>query len=119
MSGRRAYQLRTEDQFREAVQAEELTILYFCAEWCGPCQTIRKDFEKLPYAFPDCSFFKIDVDDLPDVVQQCGIRVLPTFLLVKAGENVGSLTGADIDLLKEFIKDAKEGNLEPETQHRR
>ena len=94
------------------MRSDELTVLYFCATWCRPCQAIGPEFEKLAYQFQDCSFFKVDVDDLPDVVQNCGVRVLPTFLIVKGGKNIGSLTGADPPLLREFVQDAREGKLE-------
>ena len=112
----KAHPLRTEEQFVSAVQSDALTVLYFHATWCRPCQSIAPEYEKLAYQLPDVGFYKVDVDDLPDVVQNCGVRVLPTFLIVQKGKNVGSLTGADVPLLREFIDDAREGSLEAPQQ---
>ena len=40
-------------------------------------------------------FYKIDVDEVPDVAQELGIRAMPTFLLYKDGEKVEEIVGAN------------------------
>lgn len=40
-------------------------------------------------------FYKIDVDEVPDVAQELGIRAMPTFLLFKDGEKVEEVVGAN------------------------
>lgn len=40
-------------------------------------------------------FYKLDVDELPDVAQELGVRAMPTFVLFKDGEKVGEIVGAD------------------------
>lgn len=39
-------------------------------------------------------FIKVDVDEVPDVAQEVGIRAMPTFISYKDGEKVDSLLGA-------------------------
>ena len=40
-------------------------------------------------------FYKIDVDAVPDVAQELGIRAMPTFLVFKDGEKVEEVVGAN------------------------
>lgn len=45
--------------------------------------------------YPTARFYKIDVDELPDVAQELGIRAMPTFKFFKDGEEVESVMGAN------------------------
>ena len=49
----------------------------FTASWCGPCKMIGPYFEELAGKFPGVVFVKVDVDDLEDVAQECGIPPCP------------------------------------------
>jgi len=54
--------------------------------------------------YPTARFYKLDVDNLPDVAQELGIRAMPTFLLFKDGEKVGEVVGANPTALEGAIK---------------
>ena len=49
-------------------------------------------------------FYKVDVDELPDVAQELGVRAMPTFIFFKDGEKVKSVVGADPAALENTIK---------------
>lgn len=55
-------------------------ILYFSADWCGPCKTLSPVMETsgLPYT-------KINVDQNPETASQYNVRNIPT--LIKVDEN--------------------------------
>jgi len=55
-------------------------------------------------AYPSARFFKLDVDEVPDVAQELGIRAMPTFLLFKGGEKVGEVVGANPKALQAAIE---------------
>lgn len=55
-------------------------------------------------AYPDARFYKLDVDEVPEVAQELGIRAMPTFLLFKNGEKVGEVVGANPKALEAAIK---------------
>ena len=40
-------------------------------------------------------FFKVDVDEVPDVAQELSIHAMPTFILFKEGEKAGEVVGAN------------------------
>ena len=67
----------------------------FWAEWCPPCRMLAPTFEKLAANYgEEISFAKVNVDELPEVASQYGIRSIPTLLLLRDGEVVEELVGA-------------------------
>lgn len=54
--------------------------------------------------YPTARFYKLDVDEVPDVAQDLGIRAMPTFLLFKNGEKVAEVVGANPKALEAAIK---------------
>merc|ERR1711915_714267 len=52
----------------------------------------------------DARFYKIDVDDVPDVAQELGVRAMPTFFLFKNGEKVSEVVGANPKALEAAIQ---------------
>jgi len=67
----------------------------FWAEWCPPCRMLAPTFEKLAANYGEQIIFaKVNVDELPEVAGQYGIRSIPTLLLLRDGEVVEELVGA-------------------------
>ena len=56
--------------------------------------------------YPNVYFIKLDVDEVPDVAQELGIRAMPTFIIFKGGEKVGEVVGANPPALKAAIEKA-------------
>lgn len=54
--------------------------------------------------YPNARFYKLDVDEVPDVAQELGIRAMPTFMLFKNGDKVGEVVGANPKALEAAIK---------------
>ena len=54
--------------------------------------------------YPDARFYKIDVDEVPDVAQELQIRAMPTFLLFKNGQKIAEVVGANPSALEGAIK---------------
>lgn len=54
--------------------------------------------------YSDANYLKVDVDELPDLAQEYGIRAMPTFMIFKDGKKVDELIGANPVKLEEKIK---------------
>jgi len=56
--------------------------------------------------FTGAHFVKLDVDEVPDVAQELGIRAMPTFLIFKNEEKVQEVVGANPKALLAAIESA-------------
>ena len=54
--------------------------------------------------YTDARFYKLDVDEVPEVAQELSVRAMPTFMLFKDGEKVGEVVGANPSALETAIK---------------
>lgn len=54
--------------------------------------------------YTKAKFYKLDVDEVPDVAQELGIRAMPTFLLFKNKEKIGEVVGANPKALEAAIQ---------------
>ena len=78
-------------------------VLDCMATWCGPCKTIAPKIVELSNTYPSVRFYKLDVDEVPDVAQELGVRAMPTFVIFKDGEKVGEVVGANAKALEAAI----------------
>ncbi len=71
-------------------------ILYFTAEWCGPCKMIKPKMQQLSQTLP-VQF--IDVDTNKSTCEQYGIRNVPCVVIIdNNGTVTGRLVGGNITL---------------------
>ena len=65
----------TEPIFAETIENNELVILDFWAEWCGPCKAYGPVYERVSDEFPDVVFGKIDTEDQQQLAEMFGILI--------------------------------------------
>jgi len=68
-------------------------VLYFTAEWCNPCQRTRPVAEELKRDGL-IDFIFVDVDTETELLEQFGIKSVPTYILLKDGLEVKRMSGA-------------------------
>ena len=59
----------TEPEFADTVENNEIVLLDFWAEWCGPCKAYGPVYERVSEDFPDVVFAKIDTEAEPQLAQ--------------------------------------------------
>ncbi|KNE57916.1 thioredoxin [Allomyces macrogynus ATCC 38327] len=90
--------------FKRAIAQQKLTVVDWYAVWCGPCKAIAPRYDALAAKYPAAAFYKINVDDLPDVARQCSVSSMPTFHLYKASKLLATVVGANPSELERKIQ---------------
>lgn len=79
----------------EVLDSDQLSVIDFWAEWCGPCRAIGPVIEELSKEYTGkVKIGKVNVDHNPQVSMNYGITSIPAILFVKNGEVVDKLVGA-------------------------
>jgi thioredoxin 1 len=78
----------------EVLNGEGVALVDLFADWCMPCQMIAPIIEEISNEKAEVKFFKINVDETPDVAIKYGVSSIPTLLIFKNGELVNKAVGA-------------------------
>lgn len=100
--------IETEDEFDEllADAGAKLVVVDFTASWCGPCQRIAPKYAELAEEYADDALLvKVDVDENAELAARMGVQVLPTFIVLRDGEEVAKMSGADPAKLEALVKE--------------
>ncbi|GIG61645.1 thioredoxin [Longispora fulva] len=86
----------TDETFAATVLAADRPVVVdFWAEWCPPCRKISVSLAELAEEFDGrLDFVALNSDDNPRTTRDYGVMSLPTLLVFRGGEVVGSLVGA-------------------------
>jgi len=84
----------SDSEFRDFLEKNNLVLVDFFAEWCGPCHMVSPAIEKLSEEIESVAFAKINVDQNKQTPGKFGILSIPTLLIFKEGKLVDRLTGA-------------------------
>ena len=95
----------SEPMFAETIENNELVLLDFWAEWCGPCKAYGPVYERVSNDFPDVVFGKIDTEEQQARAGMFGIRSIPTTIAFKEGIGVFMQPGAiPEDALRDLVE---------------
>ncbi|KAB2629999.1 thioredoxin F-type [Pyrus ussuriensis x Pyrus communis] len=88
------------DTFWPIVKAagDKTVVLDMYTQWCGPCKVIAPKFQELSKEYLDVVFLKLDCNqENKPLAKELGIRVVPTFKILKDNKVVKEVTGAKFD----------------------
>jgi len=78
----------------EILKSQELTLVDFWAEWCGPCRMLAPTIEAIAEEFQGkVKVYKMNVDQNPTTPTQYHVRGIPTVILFRGGQVVDQLVG--------------------------
>jgi thioredoxin 1 len=84
---------------------EQLMVVDFWAEWCGPCKALSPVLQELSTEYEDkVMFVKLEFDQCADLSEYYKIKALPTIVFLKNGKEIERMTGFKTkSVLKEKI----------------
>ncbi len=84
----------TAANFESVVTGNDVVLIDFWAEWCGPCKMFGPIFEKVSEQFPDLVFAKVDTEAEQQLAGTFNIMSIPTLMIVREQVVVYSQPGA-------------------------
>ncbi|MHB1922234.1 MAG: thioredoxin [Chitinophagaceae bacterium] len=86
----------TDSNFQqEIISSNQLSVIDFWAEWCGPCRAIGPVIEELAKDYAGkVKIGKVNVDHNPQLSSNYGITSIPAILFIKNGQVVDKQVGA-------------------------
>lgn len=97
----------TGEELKTIITENNVVLVDYYAEWCGPCKTLIPRLEALQTEYPNIPFVKIDVDANMEHAKNLGVRSVPTIIILKNGEPIHRSSGANTpDFYKQILNNA-------------
>ncbi len=84
----------TAETIEDTITGNDIVLLDFWAEWCGPCRMFGPIFEKAAETHTDIVFGKIDTEAQQELAAAFDIRSIPTLMAFRENVLVYAQPGA-------------------------
>ena len=121
----------TTAEFEKTVTENDIVLVDFWAEWCGPCKAFGPVYEKVSGKHPEVTFAKVDTDAEQQLGAMLQIQSIPTLMAFREGiavfrhsgaipeqaldDLVEQIKGLDMDEVRKAVEDAQaqQGDAQP------
>ncbi|NWG31943.1 MAG: thioredoxin [Rhodocyclaceae bacterium] len=112
----------TSQNFKDVINNNDIVIIDFWADWCGPCRSFAPTFEAASEKYPEIAFCKVNTEEEREMAAGFNIRSIPTLMVFRDQiilyAEAGALPPAALDQLIEQVKaldmDAVRAEIEAE-----
>lgn len=81
-------------KFKEIINSNQLILVDFYADWCGPCKMMSPILQEVKGIIKDdVKIIKINVDQHQDLASHFMVRGVPTLMLFKSGKMLWRQSG--------------------------
>ena len=113
----------TTADFENTVTGNDIVLVDFWAEWCGPCKRFSPVYEQVSEEYPDHTFGKIDTEANQELAAGLQIQSIPTLMAFREGiavfrhsgaipeqaldDLIGQIKGLDMDEVRKAVEEAQ------------
>lgn len=98
----------TAANFDETIMGNDIVVVDFWADWCGPCKMFAPTFEAASEKHSDIVFGKVDTETEQQLAGAAGIQSIPTLMVfrekVLVFNQAGALPAANFEELITAVK---------------
>ena len=82
---------------KQQVPAKRQAVLYFYADWCGPCRRFRASLtdKQVGAALQNATLVKLNIDNYPQFAADLDVAFIPAFLKLDSAGNVVAHISSD------------------------
>lgn len=84
--------VESREHLEEVVGANDVVIVDFYADWCGPCKMLEPTLETIASGTA-AAVAKVDVDRHQEIAGEFGVQGIPMLAVFAGGEQVEELVG--------------------------
>jgi thioredoxin len=98
----------TKDNFKQTISDNDIVIIDFWAEWCGPCRSFAPTFEAASEKHDGVCFAKVNTEEQQELAAAFNVRSIPTLMVFREQvilyAEAGALPPAALDQIVEQVR---------------
>ena len=100
--------LTSVDELEDTIANNDIVLIDFWADWCGPCKMFGPIYEKISEKYPEAVFAKCNTEEAQSLAAAFGIQSIPTLAIfrekIMVFKQPGALPEATLDELISKVK---------------